>query len=365
MSRHRFHSICPYFAMFPESFAARWIEEVTQPGDLVLDPFCGRGTAPFQALLMGRRAVGVDTNPVAACVTRAKTDAPPRSSVKRRLTALEREFDAGEWEAERKRLPEFFRHAYRPATLRQILFLRDRLDWRRRKSDCMISTLALGALHGESKVSPSYLSNQMPRTISTKPAYSVRYWKKHGFQPPQRDAFNLLRTALEFRYRDDPPRGEATIIHGDMRDLPSQLHNLPGPVSCVITSPPYLDLTNFEEDQWLRLWFLNGPPYPSSGRFSRDDRHSSPNTYWPLITDMWRSIGAVVGPDASVIVRIGVKGLPPERVRDAVLGASKVCSRSVDLEGYEVSDLQKRQTRSFRPGAAGCRVEVDCHFKVA
>ena len=24
--------------------------------------------------------------------------------------------------------------------------------------------------------------------------------------------------------------------------------------------PPYLDVTHFEEDQWLRLWFLGGPP---------------------------------------------------------------------------------------------------------
>src|SRR5258705_2335387 len=42
---------------------------------------------------------------------------------------------------------------------------------------------------------------------------------------------------------------------------------------CVITSPPYLDVTNFEEDQWLRLWFLGGPPYPTRHRLASDDRH--------------------------------------------------------------------------------------------
>ncbi len=52
--RHRFHSICPYFAMFPESFPEKWIDKLTNPGDTVFDPFSGRGTTPFQALLMNR-----------------------------------------------------------------------------------------------------------------------------------------------------------------------------------------------------------------------------------------------------------------------------------------------------------------------
>ena len=58
--RNRFLSLCPYFAMFPESFAETWIERLTSPGQVVLDPFCGRGTTPFQAVLMNRRAIGVD-----------------------------------------------------------------------------------------------------------------------------------------------------------------------------------------------------------------------------------------------------------------------------------------------------------------
>ena len=67
--RHRFHSLCPYFAMFPESFAEKWIGQLTTTGETVLDPFAGRGTAPFQALLMGRNAIAGDTNPVAYCVS--------------------------------------------------------------------------------------------------------------------------------------------------------------------------------------------------------------------------------------------------------------------------------------------------------
>ena len=83
--RHRFHALCPYFAMFPEQFVEHWIAKLTNAGDLVLDPFCGRGKTPFQAILMGRRALASDINPVAFCVTAAKTRAPALSTLKRRI----------------------------------------------------------------------------------------------------------------------------------------------------------------------------------------------------------------------------------------------------------------------------------------
>ena len=115
--RHRFHSLCPYFAMFPESFASDWIERITKPGDIILDPFCGRGTAPFQALLMKRHALACDVNPVAYCITRAKTNAPSISTLLRRLTILEHEFDEREWGSEARKSSEFFHLAFDRGTL--------------------------------------------------------------------------------------------------------------------------------------------------------------------------------------------------------------------------------------------------------
>src|SRR2546425_560742 len=100
--RHRFHALCPYFAMFPETFVEKWVDRLTKRGDVVLDPFCGRGTAPFQALLMERNAVGCDINPVAYCVTSAKTNAPRASAVRRRITQLEKQFNARNWEGQRR-----------------------------------------------------------------------------------------------------------------------------------------------------------------------------------------------------------------------------------------------------------------------
>src|SRR5580658_4354553 len=90
IDRHRFHSICPYFAMFPEAFVRRNLLAWSKRGDVVLDPFSGRGTTVFESLLNGRRGLGCDTNPVAVCLSKAKADPPTLGEVTDRLAVLEK-----------------------------------------------------------------------------------------------------------------------------------------------------------------------------------------------------------------------------------------------------------------------------------
>lgn len=351
--------------MFPESFAEAWIRRLTQRNDVILDPFSGRGTTAFQALLMGRRAVACDVNDVAFCVTKAKTSAPVLSSVRRRITQLENGFDGRGRRQEAEKCDEFFQYAFMPRTLQQLLYLRDSLRWRTGAVDAMVASLVLGSLHGEMDKSSSYLSNQMPRTISTKPAYSVRYWKKHGLKAPARDVFELLRNRAAFRYESALPKGEAVVIQRDMRELPWIREELPRTIRHAITSPPYLNVTNFEEDQWLRLWFLGGPPYPTTNRLSRDDRHLVEGNYWRFIADMWRSLGCVLSAKANVVIRIGSPRLGPEHLERALTAASRFSGRKVERISVEVSKLKNRQTDAFRPGTKGISVEVDCHYRFA
>jgi hypothetical protein len=348
--------------MFPESFVEKWIERLAKRTETVFDPFCGRGTTPFQALLMNRNAIACDINPVAWCVTNAKTNAPGLQVVRGRISSLQKRFDPRQWRDEAERLPEFFRFAYDPKTLLQLLYLRSILNWRNSNVDCMIAALALGSLHGD--MSDSYLSNQMPRTISTKPAYSVRFWQERGLTAPERDVFEVLRSRATFRYESEPPEKQAEVYETDMRELPRCFAKKS--IGLVITSPPYLDVTSYEEDQWLRLWFLGSKPHPTYGEISRDDRHERPACYWNLISDLWRMLGQVLDRKANIVIRIGGKGMEPEQMVKALSAASVFSRRSVTLATrYEVSEIKKKQTDSFRPGSKGCLFEVDCHFQMA
>ncbi len=203
--RHCFHPLCPYFAMFPAQFAEKWIERCTQLGQSVLDPFSGRGTAPFQAVLMDRTGLGNDVNPVAYVLTGAKIESPARSSVERRLQHLEQGYNASEFQAESAALPPFFKRAFYPTTLKQILYLRSVLKWKTFRVERFITALALGSLHGEMALAASYFGNQMPRTISTKPTYSLRFWRTKNLWPRQHNVFDVLRRKPAFRYESPRP----------------------------------------------------------------------------------------------------------------------------------------------------------------
>ena len=155
--RHRFHSICPYFAMFPEMFVEKHLAASPHSG-VVFDPYCGRGTTVFQALLHGRAAAGCDLNPVAVCISGAKADAPGVQEVRARIDELRRACQEPEDDGWTDGTSEFFNLCFHRETLQQVRFLRSTLDWRNRRDDRFIAALCLGALHGESHRSPTTLA---------------------------------------------------------------------------------------------------------------------------------------------------------------------------------------------------------------
>ena len=134
----------------PGQVADHFIERYSTPGDLVLDPFSGRGTVPLQARVEGRRSVSNDLNPLAYVLSQAKANPPTWSGADTFLRRLENSYrraDHAELDA-----PEDIRMLYHPNTLRQICYLRDYLlcrdlaDWS--QEEFMIGGALAGIMHG-------------------------------------------------------------------------------------------------------------------------------------------------------------------------------------------------------------------------
>jgi DNA methylase len=361
--RHPLHAICPYFAMFPEEFVARQLFAFTRPGDLVLDPFSGRGTTILESRLNRRRAIGTDTNAVAACVSGAKAQLPTKRQVENRLVDLQRQFS----KYRPKNLPNtaFFDLCFHKLTLRELCFLRETLSWKTNRVDCFLAAVALGALHGESHKSPNYFSNRMPRTISTKPDYSVRWWRERNLVPDRRNVFSILATLVDYRLSAPVPKSMACVKNVDARSCGKVFKKHKGEVSLIVTSPPYLDTTDYSEDQWLRLWFLGGEVAPKRN-LQIDDRHTIRTNYWNFLREVWEGCSDLLAKDGVLVIRIGGSKLSELELSEGVIESVRLgFGRKIrSLRLPQSSEIRKSQVNSFRPGTVGKSKEHDFIFRI-
>ena len=246
------HYMCTYMAMFPPELPHYFIERFTEPGDIVLDPFCGRGTAPVEAAAQGRHGIGNDLNPLAVALTRGKLSNPSLDDVLVRLDELEAGYDPSEWRYF-SGAPRKIRMIFHVNTLRQLMFLKRELDWSKTGTDAFLTAVLMGALHGSSK---GFLSLPMPNTFSMGWGYIEGKVKEdpEKWKCPDRDAFEVLRERVKRQLAKGTLTGSGETIYGDVRNLNHKVEH--GSVQLLFTSPPYLKVIKYGLYNWIRLWFL-------------------------------------------------------------------------------------------------------------
>lgn len=204
----------------------------------------------------------------------------------------------------------------------------------------------------------------MPRTISTKPGYSVRWWQKSGCLPPERDVFSILRACAEYRYQSPIPSLKGRVVECDVRRAGTLLRSYRGQVKLVITSPPYLDITDYHEDQWLRLWFLGGAAKPIGGQ-GKDDRHRRIEAYWQFLREAWAGVAPLLQDSAQVVVRIGGTRLSKEELRAGLLESFNSTGYKFKLLESSQTEIRNGQRRGFSTTPQKPSVEHDFRFKLA
>jgi hypothetical protein len=263
------HYMCSYMAMFPPELPHYFIERFTQPGDTVLDPFSGRGTTPVEAAAQGRHGIGNDLNPLAVALTRGKLSNPTVEEVLKRLEKLESDYSSKDWSIEDE--PEKIRMIYHDNTLRQMVYLKEKLDWSEPGVDAFIVAVLMGAMHGNSK---GFLSLPMPNTFSMGWNYISRKVREEPekFACPDRDTFEVLRTRVKRQLSKGQLPGYGIAIYGDVRRLDEKIEH--GSVQLLFTSPPYLKVIKYGLYNWIRLWFLTESGSHEEVDGALDDTHA-------------------------------------------------------------------------------------------
>ena len=361
----RWARLGPYYAMFPVDFAREIISNLSRCGDTVLDPFCGRGTAPYVAMISGRGAVGCDINPVAWLYAAVKTDPHPSfADVERRIG----EVAGAVRKRDRRPGDEFQALAYGPKALGFINAARRELQWRESRLDRTVAAFLLHYLHA--KLGQG-LSNQMRPSRAMCPEYSVRWWRERGLtSPPNVDPASFLRKRAAWRYAKGVPEraGDVRLALGNAADV---LPETEVEAALVLTSPPYAGVTNYRSDNWLRLWALGeGPPrvdWSTSQKFTNHlkygtmldgvvrsacDRARSDAVWYLRVDARERTLAEVRRVTAALLPahRRYERASPfPRRTQTALYGDHSVKPGEVDLVYIPRTSRKPVFLKSFRP----------------
>ncbi|MEV6101495.1 site-specific DNA-methyltransferase [Nocardia sp. NPDC051981] len=354
----RLNAICPYYTMFPLDFPLQQL--AASPGATrVLDPFCGRGTTLYAARLSGLPAVGIDINPVAAAIAQAKLiQVTPGAVVRLARQILDSGTPANEPEG------EFWQWCYERETLRELVTLREALLQMTTPTAAMLRAVLLGILHGpRNKVLPSYLSNQMPRTYASKPAYAVRFWKQRDMEPVRIPALEVIERRAA-RLLDAAPIARGGRVY--LGDSVETLNGLRQRFDLVVTSPPYYGMRTYVPDQWLRLWFLGGPAEVLYGTHGQIARQPSQEAFIEALADVWAATARRCSPGAHLAIRFGA--LPSARTDPTQMLLASIKHAKA---GWIVQDVRqagippKRARQAEQFGKAGSAVdEIDIVAKL-
>jgi len=265
---HLMHSMASRSGSFPAGLANYFVSNFSKVGDLVLDPYSGKGTASFQACLLDRVGFGVDVTPEAYVLTGAKVNGIKHEEAADYLKSIR----FGISNENIKYVPKEVKIFFSTKTLAQILVIRERLlgdlnlnsnviDYtngnvfhtaKTRKEQLAQYWLGIlvGILHGSSSHS---LSLPCSHSFSMAPTYTKNYAKKHNLKKPDRNVLACMVERSKYLQSKGIPRVGGKAYLGKAQELPKSWEEK---FDLIVTSPPYFNAQSYAWDNWLREWLL-------------------------------------------------------------------------------------------------------------
>lgn len=245
-----------YRACFKAQLPSFFIERFSQAGNIVYDPFSGRGTTIIEAGLLGRRVISNDINPLSTILSEPRFFVPDMDELSDRLSNI----PFGKKNIKDPDLSMF----YHSDTAHEIFSLRTYLERRKETGkednlDRWIRMIATNRLSGHSSGFFSVYS--LPPNQAVTPERQVLINKRLRQRPEYRDTRKLIvkkgkslvRNLTEEQIENLHLAGRSSrFISRDARDtkgIPSDS------IQLTVTSPPFLDIVDYSTDNWLRCWF--------------------------------------------------------------------------------------------------------------
>ena len=241
------HQLSPYIGKLKSTIASDLIREYSRPGELIVDPFCGSGTVPFEAVRNGRKAWSSDINPYSQVLTKGKLSAPSSTKALNQLEVYLK-LAKNEPPMDLRRVPLWVRKFFHPETLRETIAFAQ--VCRRNRHYFMLSCL-LGILHHQRPGFLSYPSSHLVPYLRTIRFPKDEYPEMYEFRP----IAPRLRAKVMRAYKRQcklPKPNSWSFRMGSVCNL-----TYPETFDAIVTSPPYMNALDYSRDNRLRLWFVD------------------------------------------------------------------------------------------------------------
>ena len=251
------HDWYPYLEGYSPEFVSSIIDRFAADAISILDPFCGAGTTALVAALRGRRGLFAEVNPVCRFVIEAKLSAVRLPPAKRERLALALEELSASVDEQLERcgpdsaLATSFSRSFGTSeffdafSFENVCRLRTMADQLTRKDRHLGRLFTVAVLR--SLVPGSLLIRRGDLRFRTTDELRRN--------PPalKREVRSSLRRIASDLHDAPTAAGSAELVCNDARTLAQHLRQ---PVDAIITSPPYLNGTNYFRNTKIELWFL-------------------------------------------------------------------------------------------------------------
>lgn len=244
------HSVCSYQGKMKPALAYHLVDIFSVEGDIVLDPFSGSGTIPFEAAINGRSAFGLDIGLLATSLSNAKLKKHNKEVVFKIIEMLdnfirnnkpqEKSISDSKEVAFNKTIPEYFHeNTFKEILLAREFFIKyndpESADW------SLVFACMLHILHGNRPYALSRNSHPItPYAPTGEFIYKNVIEKLTNKVNKSIEAQELLNLT-----------SSKCFLADILSEWPEEIQK----VDAIITSPPFFDSTKFYMTNWMRYWF--------------------------------------------------------------------------------------------------------------
>ncbi len=232
--RHYWHA---FPAKFPPQLPALFIEYLTDPDEIVLDPMMGSATTLIEANRLGRRSYGLDIDPLAIINTNAKLKCIDRRRIENHLNSIVYNAE-NKYKSNKKFLAEKIDKRFDEATMDFLNY------WFQKSTQLELMALLTEIEKIEDDDIISILYSVFSSTIITKSG-GVSMARDLAHTRPHRVQGKKVKSAIqEFAIKvrkilNENVNGvysnQAAVIKGNARNIPLRDET----VNLIVTSPPY------------------------------------------------------------------------------------------------------------------------------